>query len=278
MRKKLFLVLAVVCCVAVFIGMFAGCNNGDGKGGGGNGEGYVGDNIFTQDITYDELIDILEGTMCNYTLTISSHLEDGTVLDSYVYRKCGELYGPFDGKYMRWPRCMIVESYYGSVVDGGYVAEYWIYDPLEFEGSGDMSTAEFPLKYEILESNFDLDTWTLYPDGEIRTVSYGARDPLDFEQVYVDDTDGSNEVSRRITEDENGLPTGKDGWQLSMNGTELVLTETKKRQYNGDGKYNGEYFYDTYTLSAVNATVCDIPEHILALKDKCEIPDPWLVI
>ena len=53
MRKRLFLVLAVVCIAAVFAGVFAGCNN-DGKGGG------EGDKIFTEDASLDDILAALE--------------------------------------------------------------------------------------------------------------------------------------------------------------------------------------------------------------------------
>lgn len=59
MRKKLFLVLAVVCIDAVFAGVFAGCNNGDGKGGGGNGGAVVGDKIFTEGASYEDVYNAL---------------------------------------------------------------------------------------------------------------------------------------------------------------------------------------------------------------------------
>lgn len=59
MRKKLFLVLAVVCIAAVFAGVFAGCNNGDGKGGGGNGGAVVGDKIFTEGASYEDVYNAL---------------------------------------------------------------------------------------------------------------------------------------------------------------------------------------------------------------------------
>ncbi len=57
MRRRLFLVLAVVCCIAVFAGVFAGCNN-DGKGGGGNTG--AGDKIFTEGATLEEILTALE--------------------------------------------------------------------------------------------------------------------------------------------------------------------------------------------------------------------------
>lgn len=52
MRRKLFLVLAVVCCIAVFAGVFAGCNNGDGKGG-------EGAKIFTEGASYEDVCNAL---------------------------------------------------------------------------------------------------------------------------------------------------------------------------------------------------------------------------
>ena len=58
MRRKLFLVLAVVCCIAVFAGVLAGCNNGDGKGGGGSTG--AGDKIFTEGATLQDILTALE--------------------------------------------------------------------------------------------------------------------------------------------------------------------------------------------------------------------------
>ena len=60
MRRRLFLVLAVVCIAAVFAGVFAGCNNGDGKGGGGNGGAAVGDKIFAEGATLEDILTTLE--------------------------------------------------------------------------------------------------------------------------------------------------------------------------------------------------------------------------
>ena len=59
MKRKLFLVLAVVCIAAVFAGVFVGCNNGDGKGGGGNGGAVVGDKIFTEGASYEDVYNAL---------------------------------------------------------------------------------------------------------------------------------------------------------------------------------------------------------------------------
>ena len=51
MRRRLFLVLAVVCIAAVFAGVFAGCNN-DGKGG-------EGAKIFTEGASYEDVCNAL---------------------------------------------------------------------------------------------------------------------------------------------------------------------------------------------------------------------------
>ena len=56
MKKKLCLLMALVCCVAVFAVVFAACNDNGGKSG---GNAVVGDNIFTEDASYDDIYNAL---------------------------------------------------------------------------------------------------------------------------------------------------------------------------------------------------------------------------
>ena len=68
MKKKLCLLMALICCVAVFAVAFAACNDNGGKSGndgandggnGGNANGGAGDAIFTEDASYDDIYNAL---------------------------------------------------------------------------------------------------------------------------------------------------------------------------------------------------------------------------
>lgn len=57
MKKKLCLLMALVCCVAVFAVAFAACNDNGGKSGNGGGAGDV---IFTEDASLEDILTALE--------------------------------------------------------------------------------------------------------------------------------------------------------------------------------------------------------------------------
>ena len=88
MRKKLFLVLAVVCIAAVFAGVFAGCNN-DGKGGGA----AAGDKIFTEGATLQGILTALENAesvsfVYDYTIRFFNDPEE--IEGQATYREIAE--------------------------------------------------------------------------------------------------------------------------------------------------------------------------------------------
>ena len=57
MKKKLCLLMALVCCAAVFAVAFAACNDEGGKSGNGGGAGDV---IFTEDASLEDILTALE--------------------------------------------------------------------------------------------------------------------------------------------------------------------------------------------------------------------------
>ena len=57
MKKKLCLLMALVCCVAVFAVAFAACNDNGGKSGNGGGAGDV---IFTEEASLEDILTALE--------------------------------------------------------------------------------------------------------------------------------------------------------------------------------------------------------------------------
>ena len=110
MKKKLCLLMALVCCVAVFAVAFAACNDNDGKSGndgandggnGGNANGGAGDAIFTEDASLEDIIAALENAdsftvemKASYSTvhgegtssTVSEHIATVTVSRNAIYQ------------------------------------------------------------------------------------------------------------------------------------------------------------------------------------------------
>ena len=131
MRKKLFLVLAVVCIAAVFAGVFAGCNN-DGKGG-------EGAKIFTEGASYEDVYNALAKAESyqfvfteKYTSDKESYISSTTsTYTSDFYYVASEYYSEesnmkhdyyyfIDGEYLYE---IIVDDYYGNAAEKQF-AEY----------------------------------------------------------------------------------------------------------------------------------------------------------
>ena len=90
MKKRFCLLMALVCCVAVFAVAFAACNDNDGKSGngggnGGNATGGAGDVIFTEDASLEEIIAALENAeSCTVEMKVSSSTVHGEETSSTV--------------------------------------------------------------------------------------------------------------------------------------------------------------------------------------------------
>ena len=81
MKKNLCLLMALVCCAAVFAVAFAACNDNGGKSG---GNVVVGDNIFTEDASYDDIYNALANAK-SYQVTATYIEEDSTIFYTYTY-------------------------------------------------------------------------------------------------------------------------------------------------------------------------------------------------
>ena len=110
MKKKLCLLMALVCCVAVFAVAFVACNDNDGKSGndgandggnGGNANGGAGDAIFTEDASLEDILAALENAesftvemKVSYSTvhgeetssTVSDHIATVTVSRNAIYQ------------------------------------------------------------------------------------------------------------------------------------------------------------------------------------------------
>lgn len=113
MKKKLCLLMALVCCAAVFAVAFAACNDNGGKSG-GNGGG-AGDVIFTEDASLDDILTALknaksltfavtlsDGSWWTYRVTYSSIETLSDTSTNYYWREGGVDYyyeiGAYDGE------------------------------------------------------------------------------------------------------------------------------------------------------------------------------------
>lgn len=138
MKKKLCLLLALICCVAVFAVAFAACNDNGGKSG---GNVVVGDNIFTEDASYDDIYNALANAK-SYQVTTTYIEEDSTI--SYTYTYASDFYYSGyvadDGTY----------DYY-LFIDGKYLYSVEIADYVEAVGTtvekqlAEYEDYEFPL-------------------------------------------------------------------------------------------------------------------------------------
>ena len=110
MKKKLCLLMALICCVAVFAVAFVACNDNGEKSGndgandggnGGNANGGAGDAIFTEDASLEDIIAALENAdsftvemKASYSTvhgegtssTVSEHIATVTVSRNAIYQ------------------------------------------------------------------------------------------------------------------------------------------------------------------------------------------------
>lgn len=111
MRRKLFLVLAVVCLAAVFAGVFAGCNN-DGKGG-------EGAKIFTEGASYEDVCNALaKAESYQFVNTIKYTSDKVSYTDTFTYTYTKD----FRHTYVTNVNSVLEEYYYNGCmfIDGEY--------------------------------------------------------------------------------------------------------------------------------------------------------------
>ena len=250
MRRRLFLVLAVVCIAAVFAGVFAGCNNGDGKGGGGSTG--AGDRL-AADMTTDELLDTLCATK-NYTMELRTYR---TVAGEKVYDNWYMLF-EVDGNDIHYLETAADyhDEYYSFLRDGWVILNYvksdcyaidfdtqkedwgWLYfDDYFMEDSGVATDRSFYLGFEaeVLSEPIGMSLMGIFYQL-FRAIEEGII-VFDGEKIV------SNDKCCEISFGENSMT-----FACSM-------------QYAG---YNqgSAYEYGEITVSRVNATQVEIPQEV----------------
>ena len=171
MKKKLCLLMALVCCVAVFAVAFAACNDNGGKSG---GNVVVGDNIFTEDASYDDIYNALANSK-SYQVTTTYIEEDFTI--SYTYTYASDFYYSGyvadDGTY----------DYY-LFIDGEYLYSVEIADYVEAVGTTvEKQLAEYVSKeyyFEPAAEYLDDIGLVIEKDGKLVFDEEGAMTDSDY--------------------------------------------------------------------------------------------------
>ena len=237
MRKKLFLVLAVVCIAAVFAGVFAGCNN-DGKGSG------EGDKIFTEDASLEEILTALEKA------------------DSFTYSEEYQEVGTYNGEDCR--RGYLVE--YRLTKDA-----YFCMDSSTEELGGESHSEVFKA-YTYRADGVDYDIGDGYP----AVKSFAQYDSEKYDDVarmmgiyFISGLvaeDESGNIVVRIDDINSDIIEGTAYVRLNGSNIEIGWEENI---YDGEGGYDSKATVK-YTWSGVNATAIDVPADVRALEAEAE--------
>lgn len=245
MRRKLFLVLAVVCIAAVFAGVFAGCNNGDGKGGGGSMG--VGDKIFTEGATLQDILTALENAE-SFTQT-QWWKESGTDHwgDEYAYEVTYR-YEVTDSAVVQYS-----ESFEGAEPTSSVLAQYRFGD-IDYE----MEYAEDGEIYGCSKSLAAIDPDRYSDEAEF----FGVGRFGDMPVRYAD-----GKISFDHESAENNAIDGyvKGSGYVRLNGSSIEI--------GWEGEHSDEYgsyrYSCRYSWSGVNAEV-EIPADARALEAQAE--------
>ena len=251
MRKRFFLVLAVVCIAALFAGVLAGCNNGDGKGGGGNGSG-AGDKIFTEGATLEDIITALENAE---SVTITQHYKHvGTNNEGKAY---------VDDS---------IRQYKFDVNNGGSsFMDYLIYQE---DGVTDVIESHINRMYSYFSGDVIYTTTVYYDaDGKIEghraekcladilpsSSSSVGQEAVKWLEALTTDADGNIVLNDRVI---------MEGFESYVEGSGYVRLNGSSIEFGWEEEYSNEYDQQKsdykITLSGVNATTVDIPADVRA--------------
>lgn len=247
MKKKLCLLLALICCVAVFAVAFAACNDNSGKSGnGGNATGGAGDVIFTEDASLEEIIAALENAesftaeMKGSSSTVHGEETSSTVVDQIVMVSRNAIYQSVTRK---WEDGVFREEYVTFVENDEVYFIAWsnkIYDVI-------VDAMVVTQQQKNLLSNTDpFDGGLIYMISLLLTEEDGKIVP-DFDSpldgtVYVR-LEGDRLVIGMSYENDNEKETVEYAYS-KVNATDIVISdETKALAYEADWadsvSYNG---------------------------------------
>ena len=233
MKKKIFLLIALVLCMALMVGVLAACNEGGKDGGGG-----AGDRIFTEDASLAEIISALENAESftrEYRAT-NTYINNGEVFsESYNIVTVGRTAayelstGEFDGEVHKYDAAKFTKGEEIYLVDR--------FNEIYDEISDDYIITD-EMVPEIIEKNLVSNS-----------------DPVADEYIII--------LSYLLTE-ENGKIVPDP--ELTTYYTDLYLRLEGDRLVIGFSRiYNNERAIIEYVYSKVNVTDVVIPEEVRAL-------------
>ena len=239
MRKKLFLVLAVVCIAAVFAGVFAGCNNGDGKDGGV----AAGDKIFTEGATLQGIFTALENAesvsfVYDYTVRFFNDPEE--IEAQATYRQIAE-----------YTQTMMHESLDNTTVYADGTTDGYFGDSYAF-AEGDMVYMISSYRPSGEEAEID-GTKCMSKYSEFSAAEYSAN-LVEAIEYMLTEKDG------KVVFNEAEAPEG----YVAGSGYVVLEGSVLRIGYKEESETSAQEF--EYRISGINATTVTVPAEIAAEK------------
>ena len=270
MKKKLCLLMALVCCVAVFAMAFAACNDG-GKGGSGNG------GVFSSDMSYDEFFNTIT-SMENWTETMEIAQAYGdaepVLTQKFTFKWDGE---EFSSEYYDDYQANELRRSYGFTEDG---VSYQI-DERNYDFDDDYN-AVVTDEFSVYEAEKALSPYYLWLWKEEITADATEYSPmlagyvgrefvaLESSMTYVmlgvTERDGKIVYSGLWDPDPDYEIDGMYEGYLEFRGNGIVCG------YRWDYMDEGERSrgYAEWSVKDVGVTDAEVPDRIRAMKDECE--------
>ena len=264
MKKNLGLLMALVCCVAVFAVAFAACNDG-GKGGSGGG-------VFSSDMSYDEFFNTIT-SMENWTETYESAQAYGDaepVLTQKITVKWdGEEYSM---EYYDDYQANELRRSYGFTEDGvSYLIEERNYDYDAVTDEFSVYEAEKALSPYYLwlwkeEITADATEYSPMLAGYVGREFVALESSMTYVMLGVTERDGKIVYSGLWDPDPDYEIDGMYEGYLEFRGNGIVVG------YRWDYMDEGERYrgYAEFSVKDVGVTDAEVPDRIRAMKGECE--------
>ena len=247
MKKKLCLLMALVCCVAVFAVAFAACNDNGGKSGNGGG---AGDGIFTEGASLEDIIAALESAESLTMTTWTNHVTDGEALIEYKFSADGILDTTSVSYEVNGTPMQAMFVGYQYCADGiTYSVDSYSYD-------GDLFMEEASKDLEHLNPlSFD------YFLGEWMTIR-------EIIEVHLTtDEDGNIVLSDNIVGDNDDYYDYLEGsGYVKLVGSSIEIGWS----YEDPDDLGDAIEKHKFSISGVNTTTVEIPDEVRALEAEAE--------
>ena len=255
MKKKLCLLMALVCCVAVFAVAFAACNDNGGKSGNGGG---AGGGIFTEGTSLEDIIAALESAESLTMTTWTYHATVGETLYEYKFSADGILDTTSVSYEVNGTPMQAMVVGYQYCADG---ITYSV-DSYSYEGDLIMEEASKDLEYiNPLSFNYFL--------GEGMTI----REII--EAYLTTDEDGNIVLADNIVGDRSDNTEADNyGYYDYLEGSGYVKLVGSSIEigwsYEDPDDLGDAIEKHKFSISGVNTTTVEIPDEVRALEAEAE--------